>query len=308
MAAVTVSGLSKSYGAHVALRDLELTVPAGSVYGLLGPNGAGKSTTFGILCGWLRADAGNVQVLGVDVAHIASLSGRIAALPQDAFFAPNLSIVREIAHYARMAGVPSSKAHAAAIEALTAVGLEDALDKTGGQLSHGMAKRAGLAQCLVGNPDLVLLDEPTAGLDPRHARGVRDIIHALGARATVIVSSHNLAEIEDVCTHGAILDRGRLTLQGTIDALTNRGELVRIELVAGDSIPLEAIAALPMVASAQVEQTRFIELQGESGVASSEVIGAALRVLLDAGCGVLGVERGRSLERAFLDLTAPKAP
>jgi ABC-type multidrug transport system ATPase subunit len=238
------------------------------------------------------------------VANIASLSGRIAALPQDAFFAPNLSIVREIAHHARMAGVSPQDARRAAVEALAAVGLDDAIDKRGGQLSHGMAKRAGLAQCLVGRPDLVLLDEPTAGLDPRHARTVRDIIQQLGTRATVIVSSHNLAEIEDVCTHGAILDRGRLTVEGTIDALTNRGEIVRIELTSTSTIPLPKIAALPCVATARIEQARFVEVQGQQGLPSEEVIGAVLAELLAAKCGILGVERGRSLERAFLDLTA----
>lgn len=303
-AVVRVSALTKRYGRHVAIDGLSFEVPRGSVFGLLGPNGAGKSTTFGILCGWLRPDAGTAHVLDTPVAGVHRLAGRVAALPQDASFAPDLPIWRELAHFARLSGVPADRASAEAHAALARVGLTEAAHKRGGELSHGMAKRAGLAQCLLGKPELVLLDEPTAGLDPRHARQVRDLIRTMRGETTVVVSSHNLAEIEELCTDGAILDRGRLSVAGTIDALTSRGELVMIELEGDAAAYVAPVAALEQVEDASVERDRYVAVRGVSGEPPAALVPAVLRALLDAGAPVVGVVRGRSLEEAFLDLTS----
>ncbi len=301
---IRVQNLTKSYGRHVAIDQLSFTVPRGSVFGLLGPNGAGKSTTFGILCGWLRPDSGHAEVLGMPVGRVHELVGRVAALPQDASFAPDLPIWRELAHFARLSGVEPRDAERAARAALDRVGLSEAAHKRGGELSHGMAKRAGLAQCLVGDPELVLLDEPTAGLDPRHARQVRDLIRTMGGDTTVVVSSHNLAEIEELCSDGAILDRGRLSVSGTIDALTSRGELVMVELD-GDAQRFAAqLMSLEGVEHVEVDRISYLSVRGTRGVAPAVLVPAVLQALLAAGAPVVGVTRGRSLEAAFLHVTA----
>lgn len=176
MSAIEARGLVKRFGKTTAVDDVSFTVEAGEVFGLLGPNGAGKTTTFGMLCGWLRADAGHATVLGQPCSAIHRLRGRATALPQDATFAPDLSLVRQLRHYALLSGVAPEAADRAAMEALERVGLADAAGKKGDELSHGMAKRAGIAQAFVGNAEVVFLDEPTAGLDPLNAKQVREII------------------------------------------------------------------------------------------------------------------------------------
>lgn len=300
--AVEVRGLRKAYGRTLAVDGLELAVPTGSVFGLLGPNGAGKSTTFGILCGWLREDAGSATVLGTPSHQLHRLRGRVAALPQDARFPDTAPIRVSLAHYARLQGMSGSDARAEAARVLDAVGLPEAADKRGDQLSHGMAKRAGIAQAMIGTPDVVFLDEPTAGLDPANARAVRDLIQSMAPRTTVVVSSHNLAEIQDICTHGAILDHGRLTAVGTMQALTRQAEEVVFVLRAGGPVPLDRLAELFGDAVAMDAQHR-LRLRHAADADPAELIARALRVLLDAGTPILGVERGTSLESAFLELT-----
>lgn len=302
-AAVEVRGLRKTYGRVVAVADLDLTVPVGAVFGLLGPNGAGKSTTFGVLCGWLEPTAGAATVLGVPSTALHRLRGRVAALPQDARFPDAAPIARQLAHYGRLNGMTAAQAASDADRALAAVGLADAAGKRGGQLSHGMAKRAGIAQAFMGTPDVVFLDEPTAGLDPANARVVRDLIRAAAPRTTVVVSSHNLAEIQDICTHGAILDHGRLTAAGTIEVLTRRGEEVCFETRPGAPVPARELAELFGPDAVAIGADGRVTVRYDTGRDPAEVIATALRVLLAAGTPILGVARGTSLETAFLELT-----
>jgi ABC-type multidrug transport system ATPase subunit len=301
--AIVAQGLTKDYGAVRAIDALDLVIEQGTVFGLLGPNGAGKSTTFGILCGWLAPTSGIARVLDVDASELYRLRGRVGALPQDALFPPQISVGAQLAHYGRLAGQDARRARAEVERVLALVGLPEAAQKRSATLSHGQRKRVGLAQALIGEPEALLLDEPTAGLDPKAARGVRDLIGSLAPAATVVVSSHNLAEIQDICSHGAILDRGRCIVSGTIDALTLRGQEVTIETRPEAAVPWDALRKAFGADAVRDGGDGQIHLAATSGEDVADLIGAALRILLDAGTPILGVDRGQSLEQRFLELT-----
>jgi len=298
---VDVRGLQKRYGTTVALAGLDLAVRRGAVFGLLGPNGAGKSTTFGILCGWLRADAGHATLLGEPSGAPHRLRGRLTALPQDAQFPRQIKVVDELAHFAVQAGVPRRRARDEAMRVLAAVALPEAAEQRGGELSHGMAKRVGIAQALIGTPELVFLDEPTAGLDPASAKLIKDVVRALAPAATVVISSHNLAELQEICTDGAILDHGRLVVAGSIAALTRRGTEITFTLGANAQVPMDGLVAAFGASAVTLVDAHTLHLLCPADADMAAVIAQALRLLLDFGTPILGVQRGTSLESAYLD-------
>jgi len=301
--AIRTRGLTKRYGRVTAIADLELSVPRGAVFGLLGPNGAGKSTTFGILCGWLRPDAGEATVLEVSSSELSRLRGKVSAMPQDAGFPPQVSVEQQLCFYGTLGGLERGAALVEARRVLALVELADAANRRGNQLSHGMLKRVALAQALLGSPEVIFLDEPTAGLDPASARHVKDVIAAQAPRATVVVSSHNLAEIQEICTHGAILDHGKRVAAGTIAELTRSGTEVTIELGPNARAPLEALAGRFGADAVTLLDAQTLRLLCPPSTDVASLIGVALRVLLDHETPILGVQRGTSLERAFLDAT-----
>ena len=219
--AIRTVGLVKHFGSVHAVDGVDLTVPRGAVFGLIGPNGAGKTTTFGLVCGWVRPSAGVVEVLGTSPRRVSVLKGRLAALPQDATLPPTTPVLSSLAYLARLQGFSGKAAKDEAARVLALVGLSKWGKVRAQGLSHGMAKRVGLAQAFIGHPEVVLLDEPTAGLDPKSAHSVRELILEMKEdRTTVVVSSHNLYELEAVCDHAAILDRGRVIAAGPMDELT----------------------------------------------------------------------------------------
>jgi ABC-type multidrug transport system ATPase subunit len=300
---VSVRGLRKRYGSTVALESVDFDVPRGAVFGLLGPNGAGKSTTLGILCGWLRASEGNATMLGRPCHALYALRGRVASLPQDASFPPQIAVGEQLAHFARLQGLSAAGARKEAERALDLVDLREAAPMRGSELSHGMLKRVGLAQALMGSPEVVILDEPTAGLDPKNARRIKDLIAGLAPERSVLVSSHNLVDIQEICSHGLILDRGRVVALGDIAALTRRGAEITIEFAAGAALPSAALAE-------RFGQENLVIREGSLRIRfakeaeTAEVIGDALRLLLDAQTPILGVYRGTSLEKTFLEITS----
>ena len=305
-AAVEVRGLRKCYGSTVAVDRMDLDVPRGSLFGLLGPNGAGKSTTFGILCGWLRPTTGLAFVLGTPCHRLHLIAGRVGAMPQDAAFPRQIAIRAELCHFARLSGMDKKAAAKEAERALDLVGMRDRGACRGSELSHGMLKRVALGQALIGSPEVLFLDEPTAGLDPAASRHVKDLIKALTPRATVVVSSHNLGEVAEICTHGAILDHGKLVKAGTLDAITRKGAEVTIETREDASVPKALIEAAVPQSSVRIE-AGLIHVAFDTSADVAQVTGRILRVLLDAEVPILGLTRGTSLETAFLEATAGEA-
>ena len=212
---IECEALGKRYGSTLALDNVSLSLPAGEPVALIGPNGAGKTTLISLLCGFIRQSAGSVSVLGEKPGG-KRLSGRLAALPQDAVLDPRLSVGRQLRFFARLQGMSAMQARADVHRVLQTVDMQDSANTKPGDLSHGMRKRVAIAQTLLGSPSLVLLDEPTAGIDPPNAKMIRDLIREQSINTTFIVSSHNLDELERLCDTVVYLEKGRLISVGPV--------------------------------------------------------------------------------------------
>lgn len=214
--AIETSGLSKRYGETVAVTDLDLVVQSDEIYGFLGPNGAGKSTTIGLLVDYLRPTGGTARVLGRDPqADVIAVHQRIGILPERFSVYDDLTGRRHLKFIIDTKGTADDPA-----TMLERVGLAEASEQQAGTYSQGMAQRLALAMALVGEPELLVLDEPFTGLDPHGVRTVRQIVHEENQRgAAVFFSSHVLGQVELVCDRIGILHNGRLIAEGTLDEL-----------------------------------------------------------------------------------------
>jgi ABC-type multidrug transport system ATPase subunit len=302
--AIRIAKLTKRFGVKMAVDEISLKVKAGTVYGLIGPNGAGKTTTFSMMAGFLRPTSGSIEVLGYDPGQVDELRSRIGVLPQDALLPAWDRAGEFLMHMAQLQDVPPDRVEAEAREVLEEVDGKDWWNLRCGQLSHGMAKRVQLAQALLGDPEIVLLDEPTAGLDPRVAYEVRQLIKRRKGRCTLVVSSHNLQELEEICDAACILDRGRVVASGSIQELTAASEEVRIRLGAGPA-PIALVRELPMVKRVEYdEDKRELVVYFDRGTVDAEtVIGHVLWVLLQNQARISGVTKGKGLEQRVMELT-----
>ena len=201
--------LSHFYSGKAALQNVSFELDAGEPIGLVGPNGAGKTTLLSILSGFLRPSSGQVTLFGYSPGA-AQLVGKVSALPQDARLDPAFTLAQQLAFYARLQGLTRQEAALEALRVLDSVSLQEVAHKKPEVLSHGMAKRVAIAQALIGKPKLILLDEPTAGLDPVNIRTVRSIIAEQSSVTTFIISSHDMAELDRLCQHILLLENGML--------------------------------------------------------------------------------------------------
>lgn len=210
-----------------AVKDLDMAVARGGVFGLLGPNGSGKSTTIKMLLGLLRPTSGDIRVLGKKPSDTA-VKARIGYMPEVSHLHPFLTPRETLMYYASLFGMSRSEAVRRTAELLHMVDLEHAADRAVGSFSKGMARRVGLAQALINAPELLILDEPTSGLDPIGCREVKDLLRTLAAGgASILMTSHLLADVEDVCDRVAILDCGVLQAEGRIAELLRLPDEVR---------------------------------------------------------------------------------
>ncbi|NOQ14195.1 MAG: ATP-binding cassette domain-containing protein [Methyloprofundus sp.] len=207
MPMIQCHNLSHLYAGKAALSNVTFELGAGEPIGLVGPNGAGKTTLLSLLCGFLPVTAGALTLFG-HKPGASALSGRVSALPQDARLDPAFTIGEQLSFYARLQGLSAKQATNEAIRVLEAVALKDLFKAKPDTLSHGMAKRVAIAQALIGSPELIFLDEPTAGLDPVNTRNIRSIITELSPATTFIISSHDLAELGRLCQQILLLDNG----------------------------------------------------------------------------------------------------
>ncbi len=311
---VRFNSVTKRFGAKVAVDNVSLRIKKGAIYGLIGPNGAGKTTSFSMMAGYLAPTQGDVEILGHAPTNVDGLRGRLGVLPQDALL-PGADRVGEfLVHMARLQGMPKAKAEESARAALEEVEGKEWWMLRCSTLSHGMSKRVALAQALLGEPEVILLDEPTAGLDPKVAYEVRQIIKRRRGKTTVVISSHNLQELEEICTAAAVLDRGRLVASGAMSELTAASSEVRIEIqpplgasspYKGENLPLAAIQQVVGVSGAQYDEiAREILIAFERSKTDAEtVIGASLWILLQERTRISSVGKGRGLEQRVMDLT-----
>jgi ABC-2 type transport system ATP-binding protein len=217
MSIIQCDNLSKQYANKLALNNVSLTLTEGAPIALVGPNGAGKTTLFSLLCGYIQPTSGNIRILGHKPGSKA-LQGLLSALPQDAALDPNFTIVSQLQFFAQLQGMTVAAAKQEALRVLTLVDLTDSADAKPKSLSHGMGKRVSIAQALMGSPKIVLLDEPTAGLDPANAKKIRQIVKDLSGNTTFVISSHNLDELEKLCDQVIYLEHGKLQQSVSINA------------------------------------------------------------------------------------------
>ena len=236
---VEVSHLSKNYGSHPAIRDLTFSVADGQVYGLLGPNGAGKSTIMNILTGYLAPTGGEVKVAGFSLPEQAQQAKAcVGYLPEQPPLYPEMTVQEYLDFAAELKGVKKAERKEQVRSAARRTGLEKVLPRLIRSLSKGYRQRVGIAQALLGSPKLIILDEPTVGLDPAQVIEIRKLIRELGQAHTVILSSHILSEVQAVCQQVLILSKGRLAASGSLQELTANGrslEEVFLELTGGET-------------------------------------------------------------------------
>jgi ABC-2 type transport system ATP-binding protein len=300
-APIEFDGLVKRFGRRTVLDDLSFTVPEGSVVGLLGPNGAGKSTAMRVLLGLQRPTAGHARILGHEAgsAGFREATRRVGAIIEAPPLYKNASARQNLEIRAAAMGVSGKEADAGAI--LHRVGLGDRSDDHVGSFSLGMRQRVGIALTLVGDPAIVVLDEPTNGLDPEGAVEVRNIVRSLPQRgATTLLCTHRLAEVEATCDYVVVLQQGRLITSGTLDEVIAQASSGGLTIHVA---PAERDAALAVIAALGLGETRV-----DDGAIVTSTVPAdpsvVTRALAERGIYLRGLaERRATLEEAFLKLT-----
>ncbi|MBU0481044.1 MAG: ABC transporter ATP-binding protein [Proteobacteria bacterium] len=233
---IEVRELTKSYGETEALRGVSFSVKPGEVIGLLGPNGAGKTTLMKILTGYLHPTSGSAEVGGFDVVeHPGTVQGMIGYLPENAPLYPELTVQSQLKMVAELRNIPEPEQGRCLGEAIRAVGLEDRLTRRISTLSKGYRQRVGLAQAILHQPSVLILDEPTNGLDPTQIVEVRHLIRKLATRSTVLVSTHILSEVEATCDRAVIIMAGEVRADARLTELSSSTDaLFTLELAPGD--------------------------------------------------------------------------
>lgn len=313
IAVIEVKHLIKTYGAHHALNDVSFKIANGKIYGLLGPNGAGKSTTMNIMTGCLAPTSGTVRINGFDVFDKPIQAKRlIGYLPEQPPLYEDMTAMEYLAFVAEAKGVDAERVIRQVKEVLELTALTDMKDRLICNLSKGCRQRVGIAQALLGNPEIIILDEPTVGLDPKQLVEIRTLIRKLGQNHTVIISSHILAEISEICDELLVISGGCLVAQGTLSELEDllgdgaketeqlrivvRGDEEGVVGVMSDILPSESWKLLP---SKQGEVALSVSCSRNSDVRDRIFFAMA-----DRHYAVIGMEtEHKSLENVFLALT-----
>lgn len=297
MEIVKCKNLTKNFSRLVALDNIDLSIEAGQPIALVGPNGAGKTTLISVISGFIRPTKGDVKVFGAGPGS-ASSKNRFSVLPQDAQFDPNFTVGSQLKLYAKLRGLRSADAEVQRVLGL--VQLQDRIRSKPEDLSHGMRKRLLIAQALLGTPELIILDEPTAGIDPPNARLIRDLIVAESGNTTFIVSSHNLDELEKVCNRVIHLTDGRLVSQGVIsDTATEEGFLT-VVTDSDISHVIQSLAGLKNVTENQGNEY-IIEFNHQS---NPQFHISLLQILADENIRYKRLINGRTLEEKMYSSNA----
>lgn len=311
---IEVEGLTKSYGANLALDHIQFSIRKGEIVGFLGPNGAGKTTTMKILTGYLMPDEGTAQVAGLDVReHAVETKRRVGYLPESTPLYTEMWVEEYLGFMAQVREIPKKDRRAAITRVAEACGLKGVLRKSIGELSKGYRQRVGLAQAMIHDPEILILDEPTVGLDPNQIAEIRDLIRRLGQEKTVILSTHILSEVEATCGRALIISQGRIVADGQVSDLlgAKAGETIYLTWKAPLETAEAALQGLACVSSiAEKSQTngrsRFA-LRSKGGDEACEEIFALAAA---KGWKISQLHReSASLEQVFRQLTGEaKAP
>jgi ABC-2 type transport system ATP-binding protein len=307
---IEVSGLSKRYGSVQALRDVTFQVGKGQIVGFLGANGAGKTTTMDIMCGCIGSDRGSVKIAGFDVTEQPlEAKRRLGYLPDVPPLHQEMRVEDYITYAARIHKLPAPKVKARVMETVDRLSLGDVRKRLVGNLSKGYRQRVALAQAIVHDPEVLVLDEPTEGLDPNQIVHIRELIRSLAGQHTIILSSHILTEVQNTCDHIIIIHNGAVVQQGTYEELLAHMESGRVyRMRVGKDA---ARFAQSLVAMGGVTQPRVVDAGGDGEIefglakaAGEDVLDQVAKKALDGGYGLreLAVKH-KSLEEVFFQLT-----
>jgi len=314
---IEVKDLTKVYGDHTAVDRLNFKINYGKIYGLLGPNGAGKSTTMNMITGCLAPTEGSVKINGFDISKEPMKAKKcVGYLPEIPPVYDEMTPEEYLRFVAHAKGVSFERALRQVQEVMELTQIDSMRHRLIKNLSKGYRQRVGIAQAMLGNPDIIILDEPTVGLDPKQIIEIRTLIRRLGEMKTVIISSHILAEISEICDHVLIIAEGKLIANAPIDELKNKGQAgARIHLsIRGDETGiLDTLSAIPEIDSCTVGVSREVGVVKLTVTTKSE---ADLRdriffAMADRRYAVISMEKEEaSLESVFLSLTekAKKRP
>ncbi|RMG45186.1 MAG: ATP-binding cassette domain-containing protein [Acidobacteria bacterium] len=308
---VEVSGLTKRFDTVVAVDGVSFTARPGEILGVLGPNGAGKTTTLRIVAGFLEPSSGRVAVDGIDVLRDSlAVRRRLGFLPENNPLYPEMRVGEYLRFRAALKGIPRRSRDERIAAVAGRCGVAQVLERVIGRLSRGYRQRVGLADALLADPPVVILDEPTVGLDPNQVREVRGLVRELGRDRTVLLSSHVLAEVEQTCDRVVIFHRGRIVAEDSTDALRGRlgrGALVTAEIAPGDAHRAEELAAgVAEIRSSERLEDGWLRL---TLAADSDPREQIFRRAALSGVVLRELTRRRlSLEEVFHELTADETP
>lgn len=307
---IEVRNLTKKYGDHFAVQDISFSLEKGKIYGLLGPNGAGKSTTMNIMTGYIAATSGEVIIEGHDIFKEAEEAKKhIGYLPEIPPLYMDMTVWEYLFTVADLKGVPKSERKSMIGDVMEKVMITNMKDRLIKNLSKGYKQRVGIAQTLIGNPDIIILDEPTVGLDPKQIIEIRTLIKQLGEDHTVLISSHILSEIGAVCDHVVIINKGHLVVSDSTEnleklfkgqdilCLSAQGELEKIQNILRE---FPALSIADMKEAEEAETYRFqLKVQDQADYRKQIFFRFA-----EAGIPLLEISRaGMSLEDIFLEIT-----
>ncbi len=301
--------LTKKYESLFAIRAIELDLVAGDVFGFIGPNGAGKTTTMRVLTGYIPPTEGKAIIGGFDVFESpVEAKTRTGYLPESPPLYPDMTVREYLTFVARIKAVPASNRRQRVDYAMGRTSIDEVADRHCGKLSKGYRQRVGLAQAILHNPDVLILDEPTTGLDPKQIIETRELIKELGGDHTIILSTHILPEVSQTCERVVIINKGRVVAEDTPANLTGRlrgSETIHIQVDSGGVDPASALAAVPGVtevhAGDAATEGRMFEVQAAEGV---DVRRQVANAVVSNGWGLLEMRPVRlSLEDIFLQLT-----
>jgi len=320
---ISVQNLVKRYGAKVAVDDVSFEVDKGEIVGFLGPNGAGKSTTLRIIAGFLGMNGGTVKVAGHDIVKESfEARQKLGYMPEAVPLYPEMRVVEYLRFRAELKRVPLRSRAGHVDDAMARANVTDVANIVIGNLSKGYRQRVGLADALVARPPLLVLDEPTAGLDPNQIREVREVIRELGEEHTVLLSTHILSEVEASCTRVVVIAKGKLVAEGTMEEIAKRRRAAGLRVVArgAEETILATLHAIEGVGKTVVEEHAApsgAALSGEVAIAvrctwgkkvdeaaAAKASEDAVAALVRAGCSVREAQPIRSsLEELFAELT-----
>jgi len=309
---IEVENLTKRYGRATAVDGISFKVQRGEILGFLGPNGAGKTTTMRILTCYLPPTDGRAFVAGYDVfADPMEVKRRVGYIPETPPLYPDMDVQSFLEFCSKIKGVPKTERKTRIDEALEKTRTADVRKKLIGRLSKGYRQRVGLAQAILSNPDVLILDEPTAGLDPKQIHETRDLIRGLGGSHTIILSTHILPEVEMTCGRVVIINKGRVVAEDTPENLTHRlkgASSLRLEVRGHSEQVAEALRQVPGVASVSAQEHGDAVSLLVDGEAGRDLRAELARCVVQKGFDLLGLQRvGMSLEDIFLHLTTADA-